>query len=144
MGVAVLSVGFGVGHYNQGWDAVVTTGALGLLWAVMYLRAAAALRHRQPRRFQFDRGAAGRNPWSVGGRTYLMFGTSTSMRARRLWNPPGDADAASGLGGRGARRPHRFFERHDHAVFLNSSGCARSYCWASASLTGGGANRSSR
>ena len=38
VGVAVLSVGFGLGHYLQGWDAIITTGALGLLWAVMYLR----------------------------------------------------------------------------------------------------------
>src|SRR5262245_55775663 len=38
VGVAVLSVGFGLGHYVQGWDASVTTGVLGFLWAVMYLR----------------------------------------------------------------------------------------------------------
>jgi len=38
VGVAVLSVGFGLGHYVQGWDAIVTTGVLGLFWAVMYVR----------------------------------------------------------------------------------------------------------
>jgi len=38
VGVAVLSVGFGIGHLVQGWDAVVTTGALGAFWAVVYLR----------------------------------------------------------------------------------------------------------
>jgi len=37
VGAVVLSVGFGLGHYVQGWDAVITTGALGLLWAWMYL-----------------------------------------------------------------------------------------------------------
>jgi membrane protease YdiL (CAAX protease family) len=36
--VIVLSVGFGLGHIVQGWDAVVTTGALGAFWAVLYLR----------------------------------------------------------------------------------------------------------
>lgn len=38
VGVVVLSVGFGLGHVVQGWDAVVTTGALGAFWAVIYLR----------------------------------------------------------------------------------------------------------
>jgi membrane protease YdiL (CAAX protease family) len=37
-GVVVLGVGFGLGHAVQGWDAVITTGLLGVLWAVMYLR----------------------------------------------------------------------------------------------------------
>jgi membrane protease YdiL (CAAX protease family) len=37
-GVLVLSVAFGLGHFVQGWDAVVTTGALGAFWAVLYLR----------------------------------------------------------------------------------------------------------
>lgn len=37
-GVVVLSAGFGLGHVVQGWDAVVTTGALGAFWAVLYLR----------------------------------------------------------------------------------------------------------
>jgi membrane protease YdiL (CAAX protease family) len=38
IGVVVLSAGFGLGHVVQGWDAVVTTGALGVFWAVVYLR----------------------------------------------------------------------------------------------------------
>jgi membrane protease YdiL (CAAX protease family) len=37
-GVIVLSAGFGLGHIVQGWDAVITTGALGAFWAVLYLR----------------------------------------------------------------------------------------------------------
>lgn len=38
IGVVVLSAGFGLGHVVQGWDASVTTGALGAFWAVVYLR----------------------------------------------------------------------------------------------------------
>ena len=38
VGVVVLSVGFGLGHIVQGWDAVIVTGALGAFWAVLYLR----------------------------------------------------------------------------------------------------------
>jgi membrane protease YdiL (CAAX protease family) len=38
VGVMVLSIGFGLGHIVQGWDAVITTGALGAFWAVLYLR----------------------------------------------------------------------------------------------------------
>lgn len=38
VGVIVLSVGFGLGHLVQGWDAVVTTGVLGAWWAFVYLR----------------------------------------------------------------------------------------------------------
>jgi membrane protease YdiL (CAAX protease family) len=37
-GVLVLSVAFGLGHAMQGWDAAIATGALGALWAVVYLR----------------------------------------------------------------------------------------------------------
>jgi membrane protease YdiL (CAAX protease family) len=37
VGVIVLGVAFGLGHAVQGWDAAVTTGALGLVWAVIYL-----------------------------------------------------------------------------------------------------------
>lgn len=37
-GVVVLSVAFGLGHVVQGWDAVITTGALGAFWALLYLR----------------------------------------------------------------------------------------------------------
>lgn len=38
VGVIVLSIGFGIGHIVQGWDAVITTGALGAFWAIVYLR----------------------------------------------------------------------------------------------------------
>jgi membrane protease YdiL (CAAX protease family) len=38
VGIVVLSVGFGLGHYVQGWDAVITTGILGAVWAWMYVR----------------------------------------------------------------------------------------------------------
>jgi uncharacterized protein len=38
VGVIVVSAGFGLGHYVQGWDAVITTGVLGLSWAVIYVR----------------------------------------------------------------------------------------------------------
>ncbi len=37
-GVVILSIGFGLGHIVQGWDAVITTGLLGAFWAVLYLR----------------------------------------------------------------------------------------------------------
>lgn len=43
VGVIVLSTAFGLGHYVQGWDAVVTTGALGAFWAVIYLRRRSAV-----------------------------------------------------------------------------------------------------
>ena len=38
VGVIVLSIAFGLGHYLQGWDAVIATGALGAFWAIVYLR----------------------------------------------------------------------------------------------------------
>jgi membrane protease YdiL (CAAX protease family) len=38
VGVVVLSTGFGLGHWAQGLDAVITTGLLGALWAIVYLR----------------------------------------------------------------------------------------------------------
>jgi membrane protease YdiL (CAAX protease family) len=38
VGVLVLSVAFGLGHYLQGWDAAIATGTLGAVWAGMYLR----------------------------------------------------------------------------------------------------------
>lgn len=38
VGVVVLSVGFGLGHLVQGWDAAVATGVLGGFWALVYLR----------------------------------------------------------------------------------------------------------
>jgi uncharacterized protein len=37
VGVIVLSVAFGLGHFTQGWDAVITTGLLGAFWAIVYL-----------------------------------------------------------------------------------------------------------
>ena len=37
VGVVVLSTAFGLGHYVQGWDAVITTGVLGAFWAVLFL-----------------------------------------------------------------------------------------------------------
>lgn len=37
-GVVALSLAFGLGHYLQGWDAVLTTGLMGAFWAVVYLR----------------------------------------------------------------------------------------------------------
>jgi membrane protease YdiL (CAAX protease family) len=38
VGVLVLSAAFGLGHWVQGLDAVITTGALGAVWAIVYLR----------------------------------------------------------------------------------------------------------
>ncbi len=38
VGVIVSSIGFGAGHFVQGWDAVVATATLGAFWAVVYLR----------------------------------------------------------------------------------------------------------
>ncbi len=37
-GLIVTSAGFGVGHLLQGWDAVIVTGLLGLMWGAIYLR----------------------------------------------------------------------------------------------------------
>ncbi len=37
-GVVILSVAFGLGHVTQGLDAMITTGAIGAFWAVLYLR----------------------------------------------------------------------------------------------------------
>jgi|SRR5688572_5284045 len=38
VGLVVVSVAFGIGHVQQGLDAVVATGVLGLFWAVVYLK----------------------------------------------------------------------------------------------------------
>jgi len=38
VGIWLLSIAFGLGHVMQGWDAAVTTGALGAFWAWMYLQ----------------------------------------------------------------------------------------------------------
>ena len=43
VGVIVLSVGFGLGHYVQGWDAAITTAAMGAVWAVVYVRRRSAI-----------------------------------------------------------------------------------------------------
>lgn len=37
-GVVIHSVLFGLGHYEQGYDAAMATGLLGLFWGVIYLR----------------------------------------------------------------------------------------------------------
>lgn len=37
VGVIVVSVGFGLGHLVQGWDAAIATGVMGAFWAVLYL-----------------------------------------------------------------------------------------------------------
>jgi membrane protease YdiL (CAAX protease family) len=37
IGLLVFSVIFGAGHFIQGWDAVVTTAALGAFWGALYL-----------------------------------------------------------------------------------------------------------
>jgi membrane protease YdiL (CAAX protease family) len=38
VGIVALSLAFGLGHYIQGWDAAVTTGAMGALWAIVYVQ----------------------------------------------------------------------------------------------------------
>ena len=38
VGLVSISAAFGLAHWIQGWDAVITTGALGAFWAGMYLR----------------------------------------------------------------------------------------------------------
>lgn len=43
VGVIVLSVAFGLGHLNQGYDAGLVTGTLGAFWAVVYLRRRSVL-----------------------------------------------------------------------------------------------------
>ena len=37
VGLGVFSVAFGLGHYPQGWDAVIATGLLGAFWGLVYL-----------------------------------------------------------------------------------------------------------
>jgi membrane protease YdiL (CAAX protease family) len=36
-GLILTSLGFGLGHGLQGWDAMIVTGLLGLFWGVLYL-----------------------------------------------------------------------------------------------------------
>jgi membrane protease YdiL (CAAX protease family) len=43
VGVVLLSLAFGLGHVQQGLDAVITTGVLGAFWAVVYLRRRSAV-----------------------------------------------------------------------------------------------------
>jgi membrane protease YdiL (CAAX protease family) len=43
IGVFVVSVAFGAGHYVQGGDAVVATAVLGAFWGVVYLRRRSAI-----------------------------------------------------------------------------------------------------
>lgn len=43
VGLVVTSVAFGLGHTLQGWDAALVTGALGALWAAMYLGRGSAV-----------------------------------------------------------------------------------------------------
>ena len=38
VGVVVASIGFGLGHWVQGADAMVATALLGAFWAIVYLR----------------------------------------------------------------------------------------------------------
>ena len=38
VGLVVVSIGFGLGHALQGWDAVIATGTLGAFWAGIFLR----------------------------------------------------------------------------------------------------------
>lgn len=38
VGIVVLSAAFGLGHVDQGWDAVIATGILGAFWSVVYAR----------------------------------------------------------------------------------------------------------
>jgi len=42
-GVIVLSVAFGLGHLQQGYDAGVITGVLGAFWAIVYVRRRSVL-----------------------------------------------------------------------------------------------------
>lgn len=36
-GIAVYSVFFGLGHFDQGYDAMIATGLLGLMWGILYV-----------------------------------------------------------------------------------------------------------
>ena len=36
-GVAIYSVFFGLGHFEQGYDAMIATGLLGLIWGLLYV-----------------------------------------------------------------------------------------------------------
>lgn len=49
VGQAIYTIVFGAAHYTQGWDAVITIGALGFFWGWLYIRrrnvAAAMVSH---------------------------------------------------------------------------------------------------
>ena len=38
LGVVFYSVLFGLGHFEQGWDATIATGCLGAIWGLVYWR----------------------------------------------------------------------------------------------------------
>ena len=38
VGVLLYGILFGLGHFEQGWDAAVVTGSLGIMWGLVYLR----------------------------------------------------------------------------------------------------------
>jgi membrane protease YdiL (CAAX protease family) len=42
-GLIVVSLGFGLGHALQGWDAAIVTGLLGYTWGVLYLKRRSAV-----------------------------------------------------------------------------------------------------
>jgi membrane protease YdiL (CAAX protease family) len=37
VGVVVWNIAFGLAHYEQGWDAAITIGMLGVFWSLVYL-----------------------------------------------------------------------------------------------------------
>ena len=43
LGLVLFSLVFGAGHAIQGWDAVITTAALGAFWGVVYLARRSAV-----------------------------------------------------------------------------------------------------
>jgi membrane protease YdiL (CAAX protease family) len=76
VGVVVLSIAFGLGHVVQGWDAAVTTGALGLcVGGDVPVAAQQHCANREPRGLQLDRGITYRYRGVVN--------SVTSPRARR-------------------------------------------------------------
>lgn len=43
IGLVVTSIGFGLGHTLQGWDAAIATGSLGFFWGALYLARRSAV-----------------------------------------------------------------------------------------------------
>ena len=93
VGVAVVSTAFGLGHYMQGWDAALTTGVLGLLWAVIYLRRRSSIAplvsHAGFNALEILRVAAGGGPGvleagSCGPGVHPLFRITTSTRFRSV------------------------------------------------------------